>query len=185
MNIISSIKTFVKEECEKPSSKYGKEVFKEHFIPMVSYAIKLAKEFEVDEEEIAIAAWLHDIGSIVYGRKDHHITGAKLAEEELKKHDYPQEKIKLIKNCIMNHRSSLEHKRASIQEQIISEADAMSNFDNIAGLFKGALVYEGKTQEEAKIAIREKLERKWKKLHFEKSKEVIRKKYEAAMILLK
>jgi uncharacterized protein len=184
MNTISLIKTFVKEECEKPSSKYGEEIFKDHFKPMVSYALKLAKEYEVDEELIAISAWLHDIGSIIHGRKDHHITGAKIAEEKLTKLNYPKEKITLIKKCILNHRSSLEHKRTSIQEQIISEADAMSNFDNIIGLFKGALVYEGKTQEEAKIAIREKLERKWKKLHFEKSKEVIRKKYEAAMILL-
>lgn len=60
----------------------------------------------------------------------------------------------------------------------------MCNFDNIAGLFKAALVYEGKNQGEAKDSVRAKLERKWNQLHFEKSKEIIRPRYEAAMRLL-
>ena len=60
----------------------------------------------------------------------------------------------------------------------------MSNFDNISGIFKAAFVYEGKTQGEAKQVVLQKLERKWKQLHFEKSKKIIRPKFEAAVLLL-
>ena len=131
-----------------------------------------------------LLAWLHDIGSIIYGREDHQITGAKIAEEKLKEHQYPAEKMELVKKCILNHRGSQQNGRNSIEEQIIAEADVMSNFDNIAGIFKAAFVYENKTQGEAKDSVRQKLERKWKQLHFVHSKEIIKPKYEAAMLLL-
>ena len=140
MDIINEIKHFVEDECKKPTSKYGYEPFHFHFVPMVNYAEKLADELGGDKEVILIAAWLHDIGSIIHGREDHHITGAKIAEEKLKELQYPAEKIELVKKCILNHRSSQQNGRSSLEEQIIAEADAMSNFDNIAGIFKAALV---------------------------------------------
>jgi uncharacterized protein len=185
MDIINEIKHFVENECKKPSSKYGYEPFPFHFVPMVNYAEKLADELGGDKEVILIAAWLHDIGSIIHGREDHHITGAKIAEEKLIELQYPAEKIELVKKCILNHRGSQQNGSSSIEEQIIAEADVMSNFDNIAGIFKAAFVYEDKTQGEAKDSVRQKLERKWKQLHFENSKKIIRPKFEAAMLLLK
>ena len=185
MDIVNEIKHFVENECKKSTSKYGYEPFPFHFVPMVDYAEKLADELGGDKEVILIAAWLHDIGSIIYGREDHHITSAKVAEEKLKELQYPADKIELIKKCILNHRGSQQNGRDSIEEQIIAEADVLSNFDNIAGIFKAAFIYENKTQGEAKDSVRQKLERKWKQLHFENSKKIIKPKYEAAMLLLK
>ncbi|MDD5043708.1 MAG: HD domain-containing protein [Patescibacteria group bacterium] len=185
MDIVQEIKNFVENECKKPSSKYGYEPFIFHFIPVINYVEKLADELGGDKEVMLIAAWLHDIGSIIYGRENHHLTGAKIAEEKLKELGYPAEKIELVKKCILNHRGSQQNSRESIEEQILAEADVMNNFDNIAGIFKAAFVYENLDQGEAKIAARKKLENKWKQLHFDKSKEIIRPKYEAAMLLLK
>lgn len=185
MNIVQEIKKFVENECKKPTSKYGYEPFVHHFIPMVKYAKKLANKLNADKEVVLIAAWLHDIGSIIYGRKNHHITGAKIAREKLKKLKYPFEKINLVSKCILNHRGSKQNIRKTIEEQIIAEADAMSNFDNIAGIFKACFVYENKNQKEAKNSVREKLKNKYNQLHFEDSKKIIKPKYEAVMLLLK
>jgi len=185
MSIIDEVKNFVKSECRKPNSKYGYEPFEYHFTPAVKYAEELADKLDVDKEVVILATWLHDIGSIIEGRKDHHISGAKIAEKKLKELDYPSDKIKIIKRCILNHRGSQENNRNSIEEKIVSEADTMSNFNNISGIFKAAFIYEGKTQGEARKSVREKLERKWKQLHFKKSKKIIKPKYEAVMLLLK
>jgi len=185
MDIINKIKHFVENECKKPSSKYGYEPFLFHFVPMVNYAEKLSDELGGDKEIILIAAWLHDIGSIIHGREDHHITSAKIAEQKLNELQYPTKRIELIKKCILNHRGSQQNVRDSIEEQIIAEADVLSTFDNISGIFKAAFVYEDKNQGEAKDSVRQKLERKWKQLHFENSKKIIKPKYEAAMLLLK
>tara|TARA_B100001971_G_C18245546_1_gene573987 strand:+ start:191 stop:799 length:609 start_codon:yes stop_codon:yes gene_type:complete len=183
-NIIEGIREFVENECKKPSSKYGYGPYKFHFISTVSYAEKLADELGGDKELILIASWLHDIGSIIYGRENHHITGAKIAEKKLRELKYPVEKIELVKKCIFNHRGSRQNERNSIEEQIVAEADVMSNFDNLPGIFKAAFVYEYKTQSEAKNSAKQKLERKWKQLHFDNSKKIIKPKYEAAMLLL-
>ena len=184
MDIVRSIRTYVEEECKKPESHYGYEPFPCHFVPMVHRAKTLAEHLGGDQEVIEISGWLHDLGSIVYGREDHHITGAKLAEEKLQSLGYPAPKIALVKNCILHHRGSIASPRHSIEEQIIAEADVMSCFDNIAGLFSAALIYEKLSQEEARLSVREKFQRKREQLHFEASQKMIRPKYEAAMLLL-
>ena len=185
MNFISQVKQFVKKECQKADSHYGLEPFECHFASVVKYARELAQELGGDEEVVTIAAWLHDIGSIVSGRKDHHLTGAKIAENFLEKIHYPKDKIILVKKCILNHRGSTHGQRKSLEEKIVAEADTLSAFESLPGLFKAALVYEKMTQIEARVAVREKLERKWRQLYFPKSKELVRPQYEAMKILLK
>jgi uncharacterized protein len=185
MDIVQKIRDFVKEECEKPTSKYGVEPFEFHFIPVAKYAEGLADELKADKEIVLLAAWLHDIGSIIDGRGEHHITGAKIAEEKLKEFSYPPERVELVKNCILNHRGSRQDSRESLEEKILAEADAISTFDAIPGLFKAAFTYEGKTQDEAKKSVRQKLENKWNQLHLENSKRIVQPKFEAAMLLLK
>jgi uncharacterized protein len=184
MDIIEETKKFVEEECKKETSKYGYDPFPYHFVPVAKYAEELANKLGGNKEIILISAWLHDIGSIIEGREDHHLTGEKIAENFLKELNYPVEKIELIKKCIRNHRGSQENKRETIEEQIIAEADAMANFDNLPGILKAAFIYEGKNQEEARKSTKEKLERKWNQLHFEESKKTIRPKFEAVIVLL-
>jgi len=184
MNIVLEIKNFVENECKKPSSKYGYEPFPFHFVPVVQYAEKLADKLGGDKEIILISAWLHDIGSIIFGRQDHHITGAKIAEEKLNELGYPPQKIELVKKCILNHRGSQQNFRESLEEQILTEADVLSNFENITGIFKAAFVYENLDQEQAKNSVRKKLENKYNQLHFDMSKDMIKPKYEAVMLLL-
>lgn len=185
MNVVTAVKKFAEKECKKPTSKYGYEPFIFHFIPVVKYAEKLADTIGGDKETILIAAWLHDIGAIIYGRKDHHITGAKIADKKLTELGYPAEKIELVKKCILHHRGSQYSSRESVEEKIVAEADVLSNFENIAGIFKAAFIYENLDQGEAKNSVRKKLENKWKQIHFEASKKIIKPKYEAAMLLLK
>jgi len=190
-NIVKEIRNFVEEECKKPSSKYGYEPFLNHFSPVVENALELANKLEekgikLDKEVIEISAWLHDIGSIIYGRENHHKTGAKIAEEKLTELNYPKNKIILVKESILNHRGSKEDEntRESIESQIIAEADALDSFKRVSGLFKGAFVFENKTQEEARISVLNKLKNKWNQLQFEESKQLIKPKYEAALLLL-
>ena len=77
---------------------------------MVQYSLKLAKELDVDLETVEISAWLHDIGSIIDGREEHYITGAKNAREKLKELNYPSQKNGQVEKCILNHRGSIKNK---------------------------------------------------------------------------
>jgi len=102
----------------------------------------------------------------------------------LKKLNYPLDKIEIVKKCILHHRGSVDHERSGLEEQIIAEADALSNFDNIAGIFKAAYEYENLSQGDARNSCLHKLENKWKQLHFAESKKIILPKYKAAKLLL-
>ncbi len=183
--LIEKVRQFVEDECNKPTSKYGADPYPFHFVPMVAHAKKLAIELGADVEIVEISGWLHNIGSIIYGRENHHETGADIAREFLTELNYPEAKIDLVVRCIRGHRGSQNVDRTSLEEQIIAEADVMSNFDNIVGPLMAALVYEKLNQGEARKSVREKLQRKWSQLQFAKSKEIIKPKYDAAMLLLK
>ncbi len=181
--IIEQIRKFVEEESKKPTACYGYEPYEFHLVPMHNYAKRLAEKLGADVEIVELAAWLHDIGSIVYGRENHHITGAEIVEKKLRELGYSTEKINRVKACVLNHRSSVNHCR-TIEEKIISDADAISNFDNIPGIFKAAFVYENQTQGQARKSVREKLERKWRKIYLDESRDLIKPKYDAIMLLL-
>jgi len=182
--IIDQVKKYVESECQKPTSKYGFEIFEFHFAVVVKYAQILAEKLKADQEIVTIASWLHDIGSVLHGRKDHHITGAKIAAEKLRELNYPEDKTKLVADCILHHRGSTESERKTMEEKIVAEADAMTAFDSIGGLFKAAYIFENLHQAEAQKSVLKKLKNKYKRLHFAESKRLIKPKYDAAMLLL-
>jgi uncharacterized protein len=185
-NIVEKVRKFVQEECEKPNANYGMTAYNNHFINMHKYAKRLAEELGADAEVVEIAAWLHDIGSIMEGRENHHITGAKIAEKKLIELNYPVEKIELIKKCILNHRGSREdeNKRDFIEEKIIAEADCLCAFDDLAKHFWAVYSAEKKSLEEGRESVKRKMQNKWRQLHLQSSKNLIRPKYEAIMLLL-
>ncbi len=182
-DVVEEIKKFVEEECKKPTSKYGYDAFLNHFVQTVKYAKLLAEKLNADTEIVELASWLHDIGSIINGRKNHHITGAKIAEKKLKELNYPEDKIEKVKPCIISHCGSQNINRNTREAQIIAEADAMSAFGNVAGGFKAAFVYEKLSQEEARDSVRQKLTNSFNKLS-PTAKKIMKPKYGAAMLLL-
>ncbi len=182
--IINKVKQFVKKEYQKPTATYGFGPFANHILPVVDLADSLAKKLGADREVVILAGYLHDIGSCCYDRETHHQTGAKIAEDLLKKFNYPEDRIKLIKKCIYNHRGSMNLERKSLEEKIIAEADTLSCFENIPGLFEAALVHEGLDQNEAGQSVLEKMERKYAQLHLPESKSIGKPKIEALRLLL-
>jgi putative nucleotidyltransferase with HDIG domain len=181
--IVDKARNFVEQECKKPANRYGYEPFTAHFTPVHDYAKKLAEELGADVELVEIAAWFHDIGSIMVRREDHHITGAKIAEEKLKEWNYPLEKIEKIKHCIISHRGSQNIKRESKEAEILAEADAMTHFDMIPDLLHVAFVNEAKPRKEGIASVRQKVINSYNKLS-PKAKELVKNKYDAAMLLL-
>lgn len=183
MDISRQSRKFVQDQCKKPTSHYSEGIFEHHLVSVVQFADQLALKFGADREIVTIGGWLHDIGSIICGRDDHHLTGASITEVVLRMWGYPEVKIQLVKGCVLCHRGSQKIAPKTLEEQIVAEADALSAFYNFPGLFKGAFD-EGKNQSEAGISVREKLQHKWDQLILPGSKESVQSRFEAAMLLL-
>lgn len=156
MNITEIIKTEINLLNEKymieAEDKYN--FWEEHVRYVLKEALDLASKYNADIEIVELAALLHDIALIakVGTRVEHHVTGAELAEALLAKHNYPQEKISKVKNCILNHRSS-KH-AMTIEDICVADADILAHFDNILMIVSNVLKANNITLPEARSKIK-------------------------------
>lgn len=184
--ILKQIRIIVENTCKAKTNYYGYGIWTHHIRHVVTYAKQLADGTGADKEIVEIAALLHDYASVkdkkIY--KDHHIHGAKLAEEILKKYKCPKEKIEKVKECILSHRASKKRKRLTKEARCIADADAMAHFNAIASLFYLAFKSHKMEIDEANEWLMKKLEQGWKKLS-PAAKKIIKDKYKASKILLR
>lgn len=92
-------------------------------------ALELGKLLGGDLEILELSAILHDVGRSLYGREEHEKTGAKHAVEVLAELGYPQDRTRLVEDCILKHCATEENKPENLEERILANADAMSHFD--------------------------------------------------------
>ena len=116
--------------------------------------------------------------------EEHHLIGAKLAEEILEKENYSREKIDLIKKCILNHRGSRLADKNSNEEVCIADCDAMAHFYSIPSLL--SMVYKEKNLsiDEGSKFVMDKLERSYNKMS-KKGKKLVEVQYQSAKNILK
>ena len=98
------IRKTLKEICDKD----GMLQWEMHIIPVLKNAMNLAEMLKADKDVLEMGAYLHDIARISGKEGDHHIEGAKMAEEMLKKAGYPKPFIEKVSYCIRNHGSSFK-----------------------------------------------------------------------------
>jgi uncharacterized protein len=184
-NTIENIKNLVKKACRKDTNAYGHGSWSHHILTVVKYSKMLAKKLNADIEIVEIAALLHDYASVVNKEwmPEHHIHSARLAEEILRKHRYPENKIKKVKHCIISHRASKQIPRESIEAKIVASADALAHFDKVNSLLYFVFIHQKMNIDEGTKWVLAKLERSWKKL-IPEAKEMVREKYKAIKIAL-
>ena len=185
MNIEQMIYDEVKKRSMLATNFYGVGAWNHHIKIVYELAKKNAKDYNADEEIVALAALLHDIASVTNKdfTEEHHIIGASMAEELLLKENYPKEKVELIKNCILHHRGSKLMDKNTPEEICVADSDAMAHFYSVPSLL--SMVYKEKQlsiDEGAQFVIK-KLDRSYNKLS-NKGKELIESQYKAAKLLL-
>lgn len=176
----------VEEACKSKNNHFGYGAWAYHTLSVVKYAKLLAKKLKADLEVVEMAALLHDYASVLDKDlyPDHHLHGARLAEEILQKYSFPPQKIKAIKDCILNHRTSKKAKLPTIEAKIIASADAMAHFDNLSSLFYLAFVQDKMDIEKGTSFVVNKLQRSWEKL-LPEAKELLKEHSKAIKILFK
>ena len=185
-NLIKKITKLVEETCKKPSNIYGYSAWSEHIKKVVYFSKLLAKKTKADEEIVEISALLHDYASVLDSKMyaEHEIIGAKLAQDLLKKYNYPQEKITKVKLCILNHRGSKPKIKMTIEEKCVADADAMAHFTSIGSLFYLCFNTHKLSIEESEKWILQKLDRSYKKIS-PISKKIIKPYFVAAKKIIK
>ncbi|KPK32128.1 MAG: hypothetical protein AMS24_04910 [Chlamydiae bacterium SM23_39] len=173
--ILNKVRYLVKDQFEETNWKY-------HIVPCIKYAKKLAKIFKINEEVAELAALLHDIGRLKFGKRDHHITGVVEAEKILKKYKVSQNIIDDILHAIESHRGSINISPKTMLAKIIANADAMAHFDMLPIFFYWRA--DKKTFEKTFLWVDNKMKRGWKKMTLPEAQEIMKKKYESIRLLL-
>lgn len=184
-DVIGDIYEEIKRRCLLPTNVYGFGDFTHHIELVYKIAIENYKEYGADYNTVALAALLHDVASVTNKEyyKEHHIIGAEIAEELLKPYNLDEQKIELIKKCIINHRGSKLKEKNTPEEILIADADAMAHFYSVPSLLELAYVENEMSIDEGTDFVYDKLQRSYNKLS-EKGKKIIEPQYEAAKILL-
>lgn len=178
----------VKNIENKTKNKYVKlfeldDLFTNHVNLVRHFALKLSKHYKSDKQVIELAALLHDVSYTKENNHHNHEFQSCNIAERLLKGKISENKIKRILDCIKHHRGAKDYKRESIEEKIISSADAMAHIYNAFNFIYLGGVHKDKL-EGVKNWLRKKTDRSWRKIHLSEGKRIIRKKYNALKTLL-
>lgn len=182
--MLLNIKEDIRRRCESPNNFFGVGAY-QHIESVANHAVELAKIYHADVEVCEIAGWLHDIASITdYNLyENHHIHGANIAEKILKFYNYPEDKIKLVKLCILNHRGSILKEKTTKEEICVADADAISHYDTLPSLLYLAFVQRKLNIQDGVEFVKNKLDRSYNKMS-NQSKEYYKVKRELILSIL-
>lgn len=106
-----------------------------------------------------------------------------MAEEILKSYNYPEDKIELVKLCILNHRGSVLKEKTTKEEICVTDAEAISHYDTLPSLFYLAFVQRKLNIDDGMEFVKSKLERSYNKMSQE-SKEYYKTKKDFVQSIL-
>lgn len=178
--IAHDLHNLVKNACKKKTNIFGYGAWTHHILSVVKYARILGKKLNANLKILEIAAILHDYASVLDKKfyPKHHLYGASLAEEVLKKYPLPEAEIKRIKQAIFCHRASKKNPPKTIEDKVLASADSLAHFDNVDSLLYLAYVQHKMGIDEGTKWVLEKLERSYQKL-IPEAKNLIKEKYQA------
>ena len=183
--MLEEIAALVESACRRSTNPFGYGSWSHHTVHVVEYAQVLARRLGAEEEIVTLAALLHDYAAVcdedLYA--EHHLHGARLAEETLRPYGYPEERIAQVAHCILSHRASVPVSRDTLEAEILASADAMAHFTSVASLLHFAFAKRGLSVEEGSAWALAKLARSWEKLRPE-AQELVREKYDAIKMAL-
>jgi predicted metal-dependent HD superfamily phosphohydrolase len=179
---MEKIKELMRWELRKNNRMYEWNL---HLMIVKKYADRLAEITSPNREVLELAVWLHDIGRIRYGEINHHISGAQDAEVILRDHNYSQEIIDKVKECILTHRCEAKDRLPeSLEAKILASADAMYTLDVIPVFFWEASHEMGLGVKESCDWVAEEIERSWKKILIPEGKDIVKDKYDAFKVIV-
>ncbi len=183
--IINKVYEEVKRRCEAKTNFYGMGAWDHHIELVYKLAVANSKKYGADKDIVALAALLHDIASVTNKdyTEEHHIIGAKIAEELLTEYGLEKDKIELIKKCILNHRGSRLAKKTTPEEICLADSDAMAHFYSIPSLLRMVYAEKKLSIDEGAKFVLDKLTRSYNKLS-DQGKKLVSKRYEAAKLFL-
>ena len=172
------------EEYDKSQNCNVGQTWQFHLLPVIKNACMLAERYGADKDVVEVSAIFHDYADLIdmNNRDNHHILGAEMAEEVLKKDGFSDEFIEKVKRCIINHRASVVNEKFSIEEICVADADAMSHLDSFVELICWR-AYLGESIMECNAFVKNKIVKSYSKMS-KRTQELMKDKFDSIMKVL-
>ena len=169
-------------EDQTKGTKDEYNIYREHIQYVYKYVVMLSKDKNVDKEVLELSALLHDISmtDMTLDRSRHNEFGADIAEKLLRKNNYPEDKVQLVKKCILNHSKRRSEYRSTEEEKILVDADGLSHFDAIKKLYSLPSLVMGLSEEDSVRFVQDKLTGDYNELS-DDLKHLVKDKYDRVM----
>jgi len=179
MKILQGVEDIVRESCLN-SSFYSATSWT-HSKNVAEISRKLAAKNKGDQLIAYAAGLLHDIGSVRYGRENHHWTGARDAVVVLRGLGFTPSFIAKVCHCIYVHRSSVRIEYKSQEAKWVAAADAIDHFVMVDEMIAVTKRDMHLSESKAKIYLLKKFKRDWQKIP-DSIKPLVQRDYKAAML---
>lgn len=122
INLLKNCEKFVRDTFARADKKlfYHNIEHIEHVTENVDTICSYMNISDDEKEIVLIAAWFHDIYYVI-SPNNHEHESANIAEKFLLSYNYPKEKIKKVKNCILA--TKIPQSPKNILEEILCDAD--------------------------------------------------------------
>lgn len=168
------------EQTKGTKDEYN--IYREHIQYVYKYVVLLSEDKNVDKEVLELSALLHDISmtDMTLDRSRHNEFGADIAEQLLRENNYPEDKVLLVKKCILNHSKRRSEYRTTEEEQILVDADGLSHFDAVKKLYSLPSMVMGLNEEDSVRFVQDKLTGDYNELS-DDLKYMVKDKYDRVM----
>ena len=102
----------------------------EHIKVVLERAFELSKEYDINYDMLYIIVCFHDIACHIDREKHEILSAERLYNDKILKEFFNEEKMKVMKEAVEDHRASLEYIPRSIYGKILSSADRKFGVDN-------------------------------------------------------
>ena len=118
----------VEAACQQADNKLTSAFYPEHILVVADSCERLGNELHADREILLLSALLHDISAIrdIETLSDHAARSSEAAESLLRDLDYPRDRAGRIKQTILRHSTPIAPGEGSVEEVVLSNADAVS-----------------------------------------------------------
>jgi uncharacterized protein len=102
----------------------------DHVLRVAHLAVQIAQAERADEEVVLLAAFLHDVPSVVHGvtRSAHHLAAAEFARQYLTMHEMAPNRRENVVHCIEAHRFRDQSiQPATIEAKCLYDADKLDS----------------------------------------------------------
>ena len=90
---------------------------------------------QLDMDALVMAAYLHNISTVEYGYRNHHIKSAEMAVDFLRELDVPAERVAKVEQAILIHTSMAapeQREAGPIEGRVLFDADKLGRLSGLA-----------------------------------------------------